>query len=144
MFLGEFRRALEGGGRLALPSEFRGKLATGLFLTKGQDWCLYVFTTRGWNQEVQRIQALSRELRKNRNQARAFFAGATKRSLDPQGRILIPPPLRDYAALKKDVVVVGVNDRIEIWSAGRWTQISREADADYSGPDPGAAPRRKR
>ncbi len=132
MFLGEFQHSLDGKGRMVLPRKFRDGLAAGCVITKGQDRCLYVFAQDRWEQEIAQVMGLPRTNRRARNFSRTFFAGATDQTPDKQGRIAIPPGLREYAALSTDVTVVGVADRIEVWNPEHWQSISAEADASYA------------
>ena len=132
MFLGEHQHTIDPKGRVVLPSRFRDDLAKGCFITKGQDRCLFVFTPQQWEQEVERIRALPRTDRRLRNYARVFFAGALDQKLDKQGRIQVPASLREYAGLEKDVFVVGVGERVEIWDASTWTEVTGDADAEYA------------
>lgn len=132
MFLGEYQHSVDEKGRLVLPSKFRDHLADGLVITKGQERCLYVFPEDRWAEEVEKVNRLPRTNRRNRNYARSFFGGAADQTLDGQGRVQIPPALRAYAALEREVTVVGVADRIEVWDASVWQSLSGEADAIYS------------
>jgi len=132
VFLGEYQHSLDEKGRVVLPSKFRDELKDGCVITKGQERCLYVFPMEQWGHEVERVRSLPRTNRRNRNFARAFFAGAAEVTPDRNGRIAIPPGLREYAELDKDVAVVGVAERIEIWSVPVWEQISAEADDSYA------------
>lgn len=133
MFLGEYQHSVDAKGRLVLPSKFRARLDDGLIVTKGQERCLYVFPLDRWDQEVEKVNRLPRTDRRSRNYARSFFGSASDQQLDGQGRVQIPQTLRDYAGLDKDVVVVGVSDRVEIWDAASWTDLSGEADELYAG-----------
>ncbi len=132
VFLGEYQHSLDEKGRVVMPSKFRDALKAGCVVTKGQERCLFVFPGDRWDAEVERVMALPRTNRRNRNYARSFFAGASDQKPDKQGRIALPPSLRDYAGLGKDVTVVGVADRVEIWDAQAWQQLSAEADATYA------------
>lgn len=132
MFLGEYQHTIDEKGRLVLPSRFRHALAERLVVTKGQERCLYVFPPDRWEAEVSKVMRLPRTNRRNRNYARAFFGSAIDQTLDRQGRIQIPSQLREYAGLDKDVMVVGVADRIEIWDAAAWGELSGEADRFYA------------
>ncbi|MDP8959251.1 MAG: division/cell wall cluster transcriptional repressor MraZ [Actinomycetota bacterium] len=123
---------MDSKGRVVLPAKFRDRLADGCVLTKGQDRCLYVFPLDRWEEEMERVNRLPRTDRRARNFARSFFAGADDQRPDRQGRISLPQPLRDYAALEKEVMVVGAADRVEIWDAGTWDRFSREADEYYA------------
>ena len=133
MFLGEYQHSVDSKGRLVLPAKFRARLEGGLVVTKGQERCLYVFPVDQWDEEVEKINRLPRTDRRSRNYARSFFGAASDQPMDSQGRIQIPPPLRDYGGLQKDVVVVGVSDHIEIWDVDSWEANSSEADELYSG-----------
>ncbi|HEY5578334.1 MAG TPA: division/cell wall cluster transcriptional repressor MraZ [Acidimicrobiia bacterium] len=133
MFLGEHQHTLDEKGRVVLPAKFREGLADGLVVTKGQDRCLYVFPIERWDEEVSRVNALPRTDRRARNFARAFFAGANQQAPDRQGRVTIPPNLRAYAGLDREVMVLGGGDRVEIWDVGTWNDFRPEADEYYAG-----------
>lgn len=128
MFLGQAIHTIDDKNRLAIPARFRTDLATGLYLTKGVDRCLYALTPDGWNQLAARIRALPSLQADARRLQRHFFSGADHLVPDKLGRIVIPPSLREYAGLKGEVVVAGVNTRIEIWDKATWD--AEEADAD--------------
>jgi MraZ protein len=132
VFLGEYQHTIDDKGRLVLPSKFRHALADGLVITKGQERCLYLFPPDRWAEEVEKVNRLPRTNRRNRNYARSFFGSASDQDLDRQGRIQIPPQLRTYAGLDRDVLVMGVADRIEIWDATAWRDFSVEADRLYA------------
>lgn len=132
MFLGEYQHSLDEKGRVVVPKKFRAELEHGCFVTKGQDHCVFVFTPDRWREESERVAKLPRTDRRSRDFARAFFAGATDQTLDGQGRIAIPDSARTYAGLDKDVVVVGVADRIEIWAVETWERIQDRADEFYA------------
>lgn len=133
MFLGEYQHSVDAKGRVVLPAKFRDRLENGLVVTKGQERCLYVFPLDRWEEEVRKVNQLPRTDRRSRNYARSFFGAASDQALDKQGRIQVPQALRDYAALEKDVVVVGVADRVEIWDTESWAANSTEADELYAG-----------
>lgn len=133
MFLGEHSHSLDDKGRVVMPSRFRAELDDGCVVTKGQERCLYVFAMHRWEQEAERVLKLPRTDRRARNYARAFFASASNQSLDRTGRCQIPEPLRMYAGLSKDVTVVGVADRVEIWDTATWETVAAEADEYYAG-----------
>jgi MraZ protein len=133
MFLGEYSHSLDDKGRIVMPSKFRVGLAGGLVITKGQERCLYVFGMGTWQDESARVQRLPRTDRRARNFSRSFFASASDQALDRTGRCQIPEALRIYAGLDKDVTVVGVSDRIEIWDTETWHSVAAEADEYYAG-----------
>jgi MraZ protein len=132
LFLGEYQHSVDEKGRLVMPSRFRDRLADGVVITKGQERCLYVFPLDRWEEEVTKVNRLPRTNRRNRNYARSFFGSANDQQLDRQGRIQISPPLRSFAGLDKDVAVVGVADRVEIWDAATWVELSSQADELYA------------
>lgn len=132
MFLGEHQHTLDTKGRLVLPSKYREGLTDGLVITKGQDRCLFVFPLSRWDDEVNRVNQLPHTDRRARNYSRAFFAGAEQQELDRQGRITVPPRLREYAGLDREVTVLGVSDRIEIWDSTTWDEFRVEADEYFS------------
>ena len=132
MFLGEHQHTIDPKGRIVLPSRFRSELAKGCFITKGLDRCLFIFTPEQWEIEIQEFRALNRRDRQNRNYSRVFFAGATDQKPDKQGRVQIPAGLREYAGLDKEVTVVGVAERIEIWNTSTWQELTAGADDEYA------------
>lgn len=115
-----------------LPSKFREALADGCVVTKGQERCLFVFPLDRWEEEVSQFQTLPRTDSRARQLSRSFFAGATQQELDKQGRVQLPPSLRDYAGLEKELTVIGVADRVEIWDAAEWRTYNAQADEYYS------------
>ena len=118
--LGQHRYQLDAKGRIALPAKFRDAFAEGVFVTLGEDGCIYAFPRQEW--ERRRDDARSRPLsgRVARDYARMFFGNADVLSLDKQGRLIVPQKLRQQVGLTRDAVVVGVSDRLEIWSGEAW------------------------
>ncbi len=135
MFLGEFKHTIDDKGRLTIPAKFRGDLAAGLVLTRGFDRNLMVYPAAGWENLAERIMARSLTDRRVREFRRRVFSGATDLAPDRQGRILIPPYLRDFAEIEGSVVVAGMYDYIEIWSETAWREqrelIENPEDASY-------------
>jgi MraZ protein len=131
MFLGEYTHSIDDKGRLTVPAKFRGDLAAGLVLTRGFDQNLMVYPLTGWNDLADRIKdkplsdPLMREFR------RRIFSGATDLTPDRQGRIIVPPYLREFADIDSEAVVVGMFDYLEIWSVESW-QKQRESIEDGS------------
>lgn len=132
MFLGEFQHTLDNKGRLILPAKFRDALADGLIITKGMENCLFVFPKKEWLVFEKKIASLPLTKKDARKFTRFFFAGATEDVPDRQGRISIPQHLREYASLKKDVVIIGVSTRLEIWDKKIWDDYSKGAEASYA------------
>ena len=120
MFLGTHRPRLDEKNRVILPAKFRDALADGLVMTKGQDRCLVVWTKSAFAAYAAELRAGSQTNEKVRAYTRVLFASAYDDAPDRQGRIVIPAPLRQYAGLTKDCVVVGADTRIEIWDAEAW------------------------
>ena len=120
MFRGEFNHTIDAKGRLIIPVKFREKLGEHFIVTKGLDGCLSVYPEEEWKQFEEKLTALSLIKKETRQLTRFFVAGAAEVELDKQGRILIPGPLREHAALEKDVVLVGMLNRVEIWDKTRY------------------------
>ncbi len=130
MFLGTHTPRLDDKGRLFLPAKYREELAAGLVLTKGQERCLYVFPEPEFGRITEALRSAPVTAKAVRDYSRVFFASASDEMPDKQGRITIPPSLRDYAALQRDCVVIGANTRLEIWDAAAWhTYLGRQEDA---------------
>jgi MraZ protein len=120
MFLGTHTPRLDDKGRLALPARFRPELEGGLVICKGQDRCLFVFPGTEFARFTEALRNAPVTDRRVRDYGRVLFASASAETLDGQGRITVPAPLRDYAGLDKDCVVIGANSRIEVWDAQAW------------------------
>ena len=130
MFLGRYAHSLDAKGRLAIPARFREALAEGLVLTRGIDRCLSLYPMAAWLPLAERVSALPITDPDARNFRRMVFAEAVNLELDAQGRILVPPELRRYAALEREAVVVGVHTAIEVWSPERWDAVDSLMDHD--------------
>jgi MraZ protein len=128
MFLGEFSHALDEKGRLTIPARFRDELAGGLVVTRGIDHCLSVYPRQGWNDLAERIAKLPLSQRNARNFTRLMFSGAADFIPDRQGRVLIPQGLREYAGLDSEAIVIGLYDKLEIWSPDNWTMVRAEVE----------------
>ncbi|CCY44913.1 cell division protein MraZ [Clostridium sp. CAG:1193] len=116
MFMGEYHHNIDEKGRLIMPSKFRYDLGENFIVTRGIDSCLFVYPKETWNKLTSKLNELSFTKKDVRSFQRFFLSAATLSEFDKQGRINIPTPLADYASLTKECVVIGVNDRIEIWS----------------------------
>jgi len=132
MFLGEFQHLIDGKGRVILPAKFREELADGLVITKGLEDCLFVYTPAEWSKLEDKIREMPLTNQNARAFTRNFFSGAAKGAPDKQGRVSLPQNLRDYAGLLKDVVVIGVGARAEIWDKEKWAKYSSETESSYS------------
>jgi MraZ protein len=127
MFLGQYGHTIDDKGRLTLPARFRPGLAAGVVVTLGLDGCLFLFPRAKWDELAARIEALPITNPDARNFSRLMFANADASELDRQGRILIPAYLRSYAQLEGDVVVTGLNSRVELWNPSRWEEVRSAA-----------------
>ncbi len=120
MFIGEYQHTLDAKGRIFVPAKFRDELGEKFIVTIGLDRCLFVFPEETFNIYKEKLDAISLANKDARNFTRFFFAGAAECELDKQGRIMLPQKLRVYASLEKDVTVVGVSGRVEIWNTTEW------------------------
>lgn len=132
MFLGEHRHTLDMKGRVILPSVFREQLQEGLVMTVGLDNCLTVYPVDEWERVIRNLRALRATDRRERMFARMMTSSAHFGDLDRQGRVTIPPRLRTYASLSKDVTVVGADARLELWDTERWEQYRDQGMADFA------------
>ena len=120
MFLGTHAPRLDEKSRLILPARFREELAGGVILTRGQERCLYVFTTAEFERMYAQLREAPLAQRQARDYVRVMLSGADPQIPDRQGRITLPAPLRAYAGLDRDLAVIGAGTRVEIWDAGAW------------------------
>ena len=116
MFMGEFHHNIDDKARLVMPSKFREELGDSFVITRGLEGCLFVYSKDEWQTLVDKLKRLPFTKKDARAFLRFFLSGAQECSFDKQGRIAVPSPLVNYANLKKECVVIGVNDRLEIWS----------------------------
>ena len=127
MFYGEYLHSIDRKGRLILPAKFRevakANFIERFFLTRGLDKCLFMFSEEEWRSQETKFKALSITKQQVRTFNRLYFSGAGEVIADKQGRILLPLYLKDYAQIKKDVVLVGVSNRIEIWAKDKWQEF---------------------
>ena len=128
MFLGEFHHSLDEKGRVILPSKFRDPLSRGAIISKG-DGCLFIYILEEFETVANEVREKAKLSPQAREAARSFFAGASDATPDKQGRLTLPMPLRKYASLKKEVTVLGVYSRIEIWDDNTWNEKSLSGDA---------------
>ena len=133
MFLGEYQHNLDIKGRVAIPSKFRQQLSGKAIITRGLDRCLFVFTDKEWEIFAQKIIALPIARSDSRAFTRLMLAEATDVEVDKQGRVLVPAYLREYAHLKKEVVITGLYNRFEIWNLDNWKEY--KARTESSGDD---------
>lgn len=135
MFYGEYFHSIDRKGRLILPSKIREAAKSNFiekfFLTRGLDRCLFMFTEEEWRSQETKFKSISFTRTESRKFNRLYFSGATEITADKQGRILIPQYLKDFAAIKKDAVIVGVSNRIEIWSKEKWNEFYSNSQQSF-------------
>jgi MraZ protein len=132
MFLGTHAPKLDDKGRLILPAKFRDELARGVVLTRGQERCLYVFAEAEFERHVERIREAPLTSKAGRDFLRLFLSGASAEIPDKQFRVTIPPALRDYAGLERDLTVIGAGNRAEIWAADAWNDYYKDREQSFS------------
>lgn len=135
MFRGEISHSIDVKGRMIVPSKFRDGLSERFIITKGLDKCLFVYTLQEWEEFERKIEKLPVTDAGVRKFVRFFFGSAFEAERDAQGRALIPPNLREYAGIVKDIVSIGVANRIEIWSRENWDSYNSDdnpVDADVA------------
>ena len=125
---GEYQHTLDAKGRLFIPAKLREQLGDSFVVTKGLDDCLFVYPQEAWDELEHKIRQLP--MSKSRSLQRFFLSSAADVTVDRQGRIVIPPVLRSYAGLERDVVVIGVGERAELWDARRWNAYTDDLDSE--------------
>jgi MraZ protein len=135
MFYGEYQHSIDPKGRIILPAKFRETAKANsiekFFLNRGFEKCLFMFSEEEWRLNEARLKELSFTNQEARTFNRLYFSGAFDVIPDGQGRILLPPSLKDFAGIKDDVVLVGVSTRIEIWDKGRWQEFCQSAQPTF-------------
>jgi MraZ protein len=130
LFLGEFEHSIDDKSRLAVPARFRPALEDGLVMARGVERCLVIYDSESWRAVSERVRNLNPWQEDARRMQRHFFSGAVPAQPDKLGRVVIPQFLRTYAQLETEVVVVGLADRIEVWSRSEWQRVRTEAERD--------------
>ena len=125
---GEYQHTLDAKGRLFIPAKLREQLGDGFVVTKGLDECLFLYPQKAWDELEQKIRQLP--MSKSRGLQRFFLSAAGDVTVDRQARIVIPTTLRSYANLERDVVVIGVGERAELWDARRWNAYTDDLDCE--------------
>jgi len=120
MLIGSFQHNIDAKGRMIMPLKFRETLGERFFATKGLDGCIFVFPEEEWTKLDENLK--NQPLSKGRDIQRFFYGGLTECEVDKQGRVLIPKHLREFAHLEKDVMVIGMQKRAEIWSLEKWNE----------------------
>jgi len=133
MFLGQYEHTIDEKNRLTLPSRFRAELEGGVVVTRGIDHCLWIFPEKKWGELASKIDSLPLTQKDSRAFSRLMFSGAVDAVPDRQGRVRIPDYLLRYAGIDGDVVVVGLNSKIEVWSRERWSVQEAYVEEDPEG-----------
>jgi len=131
MFMGEYHHNIDAKGRLIIPSKLREDLGDNFIVTRGLDGCLFLYPQRHWNTIINKYKELP-DTKNKRQFLRIFLSGATTCEYDKQGRINIPKPLTNYAALEKDCIIIGVDEKLEIWSKERWESFISDNEENMS------------
>lgn len=130
MFLGEYRHTIDEKGRVTIPAKYRGLLAAGMVITRGFDRNLMAFSLEGWEELAARVKSLPWSDPGAREFRRRVFSGAVDLVPDRQGRVLLPPFLREFANIDSDVVITGMLDHLEIWNTEAWEPVRDAAESD--------------
>jgi len=130
MFLGEYSHSVDQKKRLAIPAKFRAEAGTTVVVTRGLDNCLFVFPQREWQKLAEKLGSLPLGQSDARGFSRLMLAGAMEVAVDRLGRVLVPDYLKEYAGLKKQVVVAGLFNRMEIWDVTRWNTYKAKSEKE--------------
>ncbi|HAR54778.1 TPA: cell division/cell wall cluster transcriptional repressor MraZ [Patescibacteria group bacterium] len=130
MFIGEYAHTIDEKSRLAIPVKFRKELSKGAIVTKGLDGCLFLYTLTEWQKLVDRMNQMPISQKNARAFSRLILAGAMDVEIDKQGRIVLPKYLVDYAKVKRNVIVAGLFNRLEIWDTHTWDSYKQKTEKD--------------
>ena len=131
MFMGEYHHNLDSKGRLIIPAKLREQIGDKMVLTRGMEGCIFGYPMEEWQKIEAKFAKLPLTKRNTRKFMRMFYSGAMECEFDKQGRVNLTPTLKLHAKLIKNCVIIGVSDRIEIWSKERWESFEEEANEDY-------------
>lgn len=131
MFMGEFQHSIDEKGRLIVPAKFREGLGEKFIITRGLDNCLFVYPLSQWKVLEDKIKELPTSHADTRAFVRMFFSGAVEAEVDKQGRVVVPSHLREHARIERDVYVIGVSTKVEIWSKDSWESYASQAQQSY-------------
>jgi len=130
MLLGEYRHNLDPKNRVAIPAKFRSEFGGRIVVTRGIDRCLFIYDLKEWNKLVDKLNNLPITQANSRAFVRLMLSGAFDTELDSQGRIVVPDYLKDYAGLEREVVLTGLNTRVEIWGASQWDEYRKKTEEE--------------
>ena len=131
MFMGEYHHTIDNKGRIIIPSKVRENLGENFIVTRGLDGCLFIYPKNEWNTIISKYKQLP-DTKNRRHFMRIFLSGATICEYDKQGRINIPIPLIEYANLTKDCIIIGVDERLEVWSKDNWEHFIEDNEDNLS------------
>lgn len=131
MLIGEYKHNMDAKGRIIMPAKFREKLGATFILTRGLDGCLFGYPMEQWEILQEKMKQLPLSKKDARAFVRFFYSAAVEAEIDKQGRINIPNTLLDYAKIEKECRIVGVSDRIEIWSNTKWEEFAEAAEDSF-------------
>lgn len=126
MFIGEYEHSIDNKGRITMPAKLKTEIGEKFVITKGLDGCLFVYSQEEWTNFEEKLKTLPLTNKNARDFVRFFLSGAIECELDKQGRFLITSNLREYAILEKDIVIIGVGTRLEIWNREKWKKYSSD------------------
>jgi MraZ protein len=132
MLLGTHTPKLDEKGRLFLPAKFRDELSEGVVITRGQERCLYVFSAKEFASVHEKLRQAPASVKGARDYLRVLLSGASDETPDKQGRVVLPALLRSYAGLTKDLVIIGVGSRAEIWDATAWSEYLAQNEENFA------------
>jgi MraZ protein len=132
MLLGTHTPKLDDKGRLILPAKFRDELSDGVVITRGQERCLYLFSAKEFATTLEKLKTAPLSVKQARDYMRVFLSGASDETPDKQGRVLVPSILREYASLTKELVIIGVGSRAEIWDAQSWASYLASQEEGFA------------
>ncbi|OGH93226.1 MAG: cell division/cell wall cluster transcriptional repressor MraZ [Candidatus Magasanikbacteria bacterium RIFOXYD1_FULL_40_23] len=130
MFIGEYNHSLDDKGRMAIPVKFRRELQKGAVVTRGLDNCLFLYTKTEWEKLAEKLAALPISQSNSRAFSRLMLAGAMDVELDKQGRVILPEYLRQFSGIKKNLVIAGLYNRLEIWDQDLWNKYKNQTEAE--------------
>lgn len=132
MLLGTHTPKLDDKGRLFLPAKFRDELSDGVVITRGQERCLYVFPAKEFASIMEKLRQAPASVKDARDYMRVMLSGASDETVDKQGRVSLPSLLRQYAGLTKELVIIGVGSRAEIWDAEAWSDYLAKNEESFA------------
>ena len=132
MFMGEYHHSIDSKGRIIIPSKVRDGLGENFIVTRGLDGCLFLYPKLEWDKKIEKFKELP-DIKDKRQFMRIFLSGATICEYDKQGRINIPNPLIEFAKLEKECIIIGVDEKLEIWSKERWEEFIANNEENLSG-----------